>query len=235
MIDDAPASASLVPTGFTDSLTPVAQFIEWLQPELVLDVGAGRGRMGFLAREYGHIPWHPRARGDSVIVHGIEGYEPYVGDLQRALYDELFIGEATETLARLGAAGQRYDLVVAADILEHFSHEEGTVFLERCLVVGEIVLIVTPRSYFDQASAENPLQNHRSYWPEHELLRCGATAVLHRGVSTVCLFGNKAIADAYCSAPDGLASPWYRWVLPPNWERFLRRIRAEVRRRIGGS
>ena len=55
---------SAVPTGFPDSLTPVARFIEeWLQPYTVLDVGVGGGRMGFLAREYGHVPWHPRARG----------------------------------------------------------------------------------------------------------------------------------------------------------------------------
>lgn len=223
----------MVPTGFTDSLSPVAQFTEWLQPGLVLDVGIGRGRMGFLAREYGHIPWNPRARGEGVVVHGIEGYEPYVGDLQRALYDELIIGEALDTLARLIAAGRRYDLVIAADILEHFSHEEGAVFLERCAAVGEVVVVVTPRSYFEQGSAENPLQTHRSYWPEHELLRYGATAVLHRGASTVCLFGNEEIARAYCRAPDGLGgSQWYGWVLPPNWERILRRIRAEVGRRF---
>jgi hypothetical protein len=226
----------MVPTGFSDSLTPVAQFIEWLQPAFVLDVGIGRGRMGFLAREYGHIPWHPRARGDGVVVHGIEGYEPYIGELQRALYDELMIGEAIQALARLGAAGRRYDLVIAADILEHFSREEGALFLEGCLAAGEVVLVVTPRSYFDQASAENPLQTHRSYWPEHELLRHGATAVLHRGASTVCLFGNEEIAHAYCRAPDGLGgSPWYGWVLPREWERVLRRIRAEVRRRVADT
>jgi hypothetical protein len=233
LIDEAGTSESLLPTGFTDSLTPVAQFIEWLQPALVLDVGVGRGRMGFLAREYGHIPWHPRARGDGVVVHGIEGYEPYIGDLQRALYDEMIIGEAIETLTRLGAAGRRYDLVIAADILEHFSHEEGAVFLQRCLAVAEVVVVVTPRSYFDQGSSENPLQTHRSYWPEHELLRHGATAVIHRGASTVCLFGNEAIAHAYFRAADGLGgSRWYNWVLPPKWERVLRLIHAKVGRRF---
>jgi hypothetical protein len=66
LIDEAGTSESLLPTGFTDSLTPVAQFIEWLQPALVLDVGVGRGRMGFLAREYGHIPWHRERRATAL-------------------------------------------------------------------------------------------------------------------------------------------------------------------------
>jgi hypothetical protein len=71
LIDDAPASALLVPAGFTDSLTPVAQFIEWLQPELVSDVGAGRGRMGSLAREYGRSRGIHERVATAVIVHDI--------------------------------------------------------------------------------------------------------------------------------------------------------------------
>ncbi len=106
-----------MPTGFPDSLTPVARFVEWLQPARVLDVGVGGGRMGFLAREYGHHPWHPRARGDGVEVHGIEGYEPYIGDVQRAVYDRLLIGEALEVLGRLAGEGARYDLAIAADVI----------------------------------------------------------------------------------------------------------------------
>src|SRR5947199_8982407 len=114
-----------MPTGFTDSLTPVAQFIEWLQPERVLDVGVGGGRMGFLAREYACIPWHPNARGHRVVIDGIEGYAPYLGDLQRAIYDDLIVGEAVEILARMADAERRYNLVIASDILEHFVREEA--------------------------------------------------------------------------------------------------------------
>jgi len=226
------APIRLNPTGFTDSLTPVARFIEWLQPGRVLDVGAGGGRMGFLAREYGHVPWHPRARGNGVVVDGIEGYQPYVGDLQRALYDELIVGEAIETLGRIAAEGAHYDLVIAADILEHFSPEDGVVFLKRCLAVGDVVLIATPGAYFDQGSDDNPLQTHRSYWPEHELLRLGATAVLHRGASSVCLFGDLKLAQASRRDPAGLGGArWYGWVMPPEWERVLRAFRSETRRR----
>jgi SAM-dependent methyltransferase len=218
------------PTGFTDSLTPVARFIEWLQPERVLDVGVGGGRMGFLAREYAHLPWHPHAKVGPVVVDGIEGYAPYVGDLQRALYDELLVGEAIETLTTMAEAGRRYDLVIAADILEHFSSQDAPHFLDGCLRVGQCVLIVTPRRYFDQQSSDNPLETHRSHWPEDSLLRLGATAVLHRGESsTVCLFGDETVARTYST---GLrAARWYRWILPPEWERLLKDLRARARPR----
>lgn len=200
-----------MPTGFTDSLTPVAGLIEWLQPRRVLDIGVGNGRMGFLAREYGHQPWHPRARGDGVEVHGIEGYEPYIGDLQRAIYDQIMIGEAREVLQRMASDGERYDLAVAADIIEHFSPSDGRLFLERCLAVADLLLVATPRAFFEQEGDENELEVHRSHWPEDELLRAGAAAVLHRGDSLVVLFGNRTLSAQYAARRPSLRNR----LLPP--------------------
>jgi hypothetical protein len=216
-----------LPTGFPDSLTPVARFIEWLQPLTVLDVGVGGGRMGFLAREYGHIPWHPRARGHEVTIHGIEGYEPYIGDLQRAIYDLVVVGEANEVLERLVGDETRYDLVIASDVLEHFNPGDAEYLIDRCITVGDVVLIVTPGQFFEQVSDENPLENHRSFWPEKALKKLGATAVLHQGASTVCLLGNQEIADAFVRAQrGGPRSLLSEWVLPPAWKRLLRHLRA---------
>lgn len=201
-----------MPTGFPDALTPIAAFVEWLQPARVLDVGVGNGRMGFLAREYGHVPWHPRARGDGVVVHGIEGYEPYLGDVQRAVYDELVVGEALAQLERLADAGERYDLAIASDIIEHFTHAGGLRLVDLCLGVADVLVVATPREHFEQESAENDLETHRSHWSERELLRAGGRAVIHRGESTVCLFGEPtAIVDYVGSRRPSLR----RRVVPP--------------------
>lgn len=207
------------PTGFPDALTPIAQFVEWLQPSRVLDVGVGGGRMGFLAREYGHNPWHPRARGNGLVVDGIEGYEPYLGPVQRALYDELVVGEAIETLDRMVSDGVQYDLVIASDILEHFAPVDGRRFLDRCLAVAPLVLIATPRDYFDQESEGNELDTHRSFWPEAELVRAGATAILHRGATTVALFGDGTLVGEYLHRRR---RPLHAWFLPPAAEDVLR-------------
>ena len=218
-----------MPTGFPDALTPIASFVEWLQPARVLDVGVGNGRMGFLAREYGHVPWHPRARGDRVEVYGIEGYEPYLGEVQRAVYDELFVGDALAELGRLAAAGERYDLAIASDIIEHVAHEDGLRLVESCLRVADVLVVATPRGFFEQESAENELETHRSHWPEHTLVAAGARAVLHRGESTVCAFGDVPLIDAYVRSRR---PPLRAWLLPPALEATIRGRRA--RRRIGG-
>lgn len=188
-----------MPTGYPDSLTPVARLIEWLQPARVLDVGVGGGRMGFLAREYGHHPWHPRAHGGGVELHGIEGHEPYLGPVQRAVYDRLEIGDALEVLARLHSDGERYELVIASDILEHFDEQNARLLLERCLAVGELLVIVTPSEWFAQTSEENELETHRSHWDAPALRAAGARAVLHRGESVVALFGAETLADEYAA------------------------------------
>lgn len=201
-----------MPTGFTDSLTPVARLIEWLQPETVLDIGIGNGRMGFLAREYGHQPWHPRARGHGVRIDGIEGHEPYIRDLQEAIYDRIMVGNALDVLATLRSEHARYQLAIAAGIIEHFEPDDAKRFLDHCLAVTELLLVATPHTYFAQEDPENPLETHRSHWPEQALLRAGARTILHRGESLIALFGDSVLTAEYLAA----RRPRLReWLLPP--------------------
>lgn len=223
-----------MPTGTFDCLTPVAQFIEWLQPRRVLDVGVGAGRMGFLTREYGNREWLRATVDNGIVVDGIEGHEPYLGDVQRALYDELMIGEAREILLRLASSNRRYDLVIAAEILEHFRSKDGATFLQRCLGVGDVVLVTTPSWYFDQEIPENPLETHRSFWSTADLRRAGATTFLHQGLTTVCLFGNYDVARRYADEQRAAGrTRWFHWILPSAWERILRRTRTALRERHG--
>ena len=197
-------------------------------PELSTRAGSGPG---FLAREYGHQPWHPRA-GNRVEVHGIEGYEPYIGELQRAIYDRLLIGEALEVLHRIASEEELFDLAIAADILEHFDPLNGRLFLERCMAVADLLVVATPRVFFEQESAENVLEVHRSHWPERALLGAGATAVLHRGESVVVLFGHAGLSAEYLAARR---PPLRQRLLPPaildlaGAGRLPRQFRARLR------
>jgi hypothetical protein len=51
-----------MPTGFPDSLTPVARFIEWFNQGPCSTWVSEVDGWAFLAKEYGHLPWHPRGR-----------------------------------------------------------------------------------------------------------------------------------------------------------------------------
>jgi hypothetical protein len=141
------------------------------------------------------------------------------------------VGEANQMLQKLASDERRYDLVIASDVLEHFTSRDAESFIDRCIAVGEVIVVVTPGQFFEQVSDENPLETHRSFWPESTLKQLGATLVLHRETSTVCLFGSQDIADAYRLAQRrGRRSVLSDWVLPPAWRRLIGRLRVQFGR-----
>lgn len=165
-----------------------------MQPKRVLDVGIGNGRMGFLAREYGNKEGISRWRPGPQVVDGIEGYAPYIGPIQNAVYDRILIGDALDLLPDL--AGE-YELVIASDILEHFTHDVGLRFLSLAAAAGDVLLVSTPSFDMPQASDVNPLENHLSYWPATSLRQAGAKVVHPGELSTFALFGEHETIAAY--------------------------------------
>jgi len=55
-------------------------------------------------------------------VDGIEICEPYIGPLQRQIYDEILVGDACDVLRRLN---RRYDLIFAIDLVEYMARDRG--------------------------------------------------------------------------------------------------------------
>ena len=89
------------------------------KPQSVLDVGVGFGKYGYLVREYLEI-WGDGDQYDQWLrtIDGVEVFEPYIREVQRAVYNEVFIGNATEVLPTLE---KQYDLILLIDVLEHFT------------------------------------------------------------------------------------------------------------------
>jgi hypothetical protein len=174
-----------VPSSFPDALSPVATWVQALRPATVLDVGIGFGKYGLLFREY--LDVSPRSeRGErydapstTVRIDGVEAYEPYVGPLQRAIYDHIFVGDALTVLPSLGP----YDLVFAADVLEHFTRDDGERFLATAAAKAALgVLVVTPALDLEQDDVfGNPFERHRSFWtPADFAHRPGADVLVWR-------------------------------------------------------
>ena len=171
-----------MPSSFPDALSVVAAWVQALGPSSVLDVGIGFGKYGLLFREY--LDVSPRAeRGERypaasgpVRIDGVEAYEPYVGTLQRAIYDHVYVGDALSVLPTLPC----YDLVFAADVLEHFTRANGARFLEMAATRAALgVLIVTPAFELEQGEVfGNPFERHRSVWTPDDFGRWPAAEVL---------------------------------------------------------
>jgi hypothetical protein len=152
-----------------------------LGPTSILDVGVGFGKYGVLFREYLDVsvadPARPPDRsGWKVRIDGIEVYAPYVTALQEAVYDVIHVGNALELLAGL----DRYDLIFAADVLEHFDAIDGRRFLDTTRAhAGLGVLIVTPAIHFHQGEVfGNLAEVHRSFWTAADLAEYPGADVL---------------------------------------------------------
>jgi hypothetical protein len=170
-----------MPSSFPDALSVVAAWVQALRPASVLDAGIGFGKYGLLFREYLDVsPRSERPGADAappaVRIDGIEAWEPYVGPLQRAIYDRIHVGDALAVLPSLG----RYELVFAADVLEHFTRDEGERFLDAAAAHAAVgVLVVTPALDLEQGEVfGNPFERHRSFWTPDDFVRHPGADVL---------------------------------------------------------
>lgn len=151
-----------MPTSRPNHLAWLSEYVVDKQPKTILDVGIGFGTKGMLFREYTDI-CHERYHKDTwtTRIDGIEIFAPYITDLQREIYDHIYIGNALELIPTLG----HYDLIYAGDIIEHMSKEDGKKFIDILRKAGKEVIIVTPLIALAQGAVfGNEHERHISQW-----------------------------------------------------------------------
>ena len=160
-------------------ISPIMDKIVNLHPSTMLDVGCGLGIYGALSRVFleednlydrTDPPWNKKENWN-VKIDGIEGFEKYITDLHRHVYNDILIGNALEIFG--GLKERSYDLVIAIDILEHFEKEEGIRFIRELQRIGRTILVATPATFIEQIEPINPLEDHRSLWTKEDLLALG--------------------------------------------------------------
>jgi hypothetical protein len=131
-----------------------------LEPKSVLDIGFGLGKWGMLLREVLDIiagrvdpdEWVARIDGIDAVAH-----ESPIVDWA---YDDIRICDVRDVVDELSG----YDLVLMADIIEHFEKEPGLALLTQLLAQNRNVLITTPFHFGPQVVDGNPYETHRSHW-----------------------------------------------------------------------
>lgn len=83
-----------------------------------------------------------------------------------------------------------FDAVVALDVIEHFSREDGARLLDNMeRAARRVVLVLTPNGFVPQPANTNPWQLHRSGWTADDFKA--------RGYEVGGVYGSRALRGVY--------------------------------------
>lgn len=185
-----------MPVSTHTQISPILDQVLQEAPKTVLDVGCGLGVYGGLCRIYlegdnlydkKNRTWN-RKENWATKIDCIEGFEKYITDFHRVVYNNIFIGNASAVLTNLPDKG--YDLVLALDIVEHLEKLEGVQFIKELQRVGKTVILATPSQFVEQTVPENPFENHRSVWDKDELVSLGFI-IFHESQSLIGIWRSR--------------------------------------------
>lgn len=135
-------------------------------PRTILDVGCGNGKFGFLAREYLGL-WKTENgsthRFESI--DAIEVWEPYIGDLQRLIYDRIVIGNICDICDDIDS----YEMILMIEVLEHLEKDDGVRVIEALKKKSDYLVVTTPMKVENQGAEHgNEFEIHRSQWTKED-------------------------------------------------------------------
>jgi hypothetical protein len=156
-----------MPTSPYAHLFPIIKFLHAARPTSLLDVGLGNGKIGFIARDFLDVmlgePGKFKKEDWTTKIDGIEVFPDYIQDHQKAIYDEIYIGNAFDVIDTLG----NYDMIVLGDVLEHFEKNRAHQFLDKCIAHSNkhlIVCIPLGEKWTQEAIYGNSYERHLSFW-----------------------------------------------------------------------
>lgn len=135
---------------------------------LILDLGT----------EYGHTGRTVRNAYRNSRVVGVEVHGPTLQacrEQEGHNYQLLIESDAIAFLE--GWEGPRFNVIVAAEIIEHMHKETGAKLLKLLPTLGDFVIVTTPIGFLPMgAMYGNPYQIHRSGWDPAELIEADYVA-----------------------------------------------------------
>ncbi len=128
-----------MPFSQSTQLSSIVGFLEEFKPTSLLDVGVGMGQYGFLARtnlenvQLFNVNGNQASQREKcdwqIRIDGIEAFNTYHTVVHDYAYNKIYWDDALTVLPDL--KDNSYELVIAIDILEHFTTEEG---IEFCII-----------------------------------------------------------------------------------------------------
>jgi hypothetical protein len=162
----------------------------------MLDVGKGFGKYGFLAHEYCGIdnkrrpnPLRTMCEQSRITIDAVESNPDYLWPHIKQIYHEVYSGRIEDLIDLL----PQYDLVLMIDIIEHLDKRNGTQIVRAFLDKQSILVISTPKTFFQQRLYESDDENHLSYWAPKDFTKIGWMDYQVVGPSRVFLLSNRPV------------------------------------------
>lgn len=134
----------------------VKEWIDQLDPSVVIDIGPGAGTYSMLARQP-HQKWY-----------GIEVYYPYVTHYELySKYEDIIVADARYVDYSLLP---RPNLVIVGDCIEHMNEADGKRMIKQFTELADYVLISVPMLHLDQGTVEgNIYETHIHHWSDESM------------------------------------------------------------------
>jgi SAM-dependent methyltransferase len=153
---------------------------------------------------------------------GVDGWAPVIEQSRaKGIHDEYHVLPLGQIETRFGP--DAFDTVLASDIVEHFTADDGMALIAQMeRVARRTIIIYTPNGFLPQGEEYgNPLQRHRSGWTVKQMRAMGYRVTGVEGIK--CLRGELAHIRWYPAvfwwAVSLLSQPLVR-----NWPRMAFRI-----------
>ncbi len=202
MTDESAMFATSNPMQISFVLDAILQ----LQPASILDIGCGSGKYGVLLREY-----FPTARID-----GIEGFAPYVTQVHRVIYNNVYEAKVLEVVKMIT---NHYDLVIMIDVFEHLMPADGSALLSALKKISTSVLISVPVWHpIQEAIHGNTLQEHRAQYDAGSLRKLGFRQIVRISGNYIAVSSERTIdlrGKALKCAITALLPDWTTRCLAP--------------------
>ena len=156
-----------MPSSCLDVIEKTINKVMDISPYSILDLGVGFGKYGYLCREYLELPRGIFKREDwTTRIVGVEIFEEYIQDHQRAIYDDILILDIdNKDIQRVWLSVTNYDLYLIMDVLEHLHNWKG--LLDSIPKDGNIILATPYGPYPQETWGGNEREQHViTFFPE---------------------------------------------------------------------
>jgi ubiquinone/menaquinone biosynthesis C-methylase UbiE len=150
----------------------VPYILPLVEGAVILDVGCGRGKWGYLLKvDY----WYTKVGRRKNKLNYVVGTDLHPKYLEFVKYHRVYDGLVLCDARHLPFRGNAFDTVLLLEVIEHMVKNEGVKLLKEAeRVATRLVLVSTPSFFMRQEAKDaNVFQKHLSKWTIKDFIRLG--------------------------------------------------------------